>query len=103
MATEPKIAPLIRAIRDQRVILDADLAALYGVPTKQFNQAFRRNRDRFPEEFAFQLTLAESASINWSQTVTSSVQVAGNEPLQSNSSQSAMSSRKHRGAAYRPW
>lgn len=46
----------ILLIRGQKVILDADLAALYGVPTKAFNQAVKRNRDRFPLDFMFRLT-----------------------------------------------
>ncbi|MEX2261053.1 MAG: ORF6N domain-containing protein [Bryobacteraceae bacterium] len=50
---------LIRVIRGQKVILDADLAALYEVETKQLNRAVKRNLSRFPEEFMFQLTEAE--------------------------------------------
>jgi len=46
---------LIYAIRDVQVMLDEDLAFLYGVETKVFNQAVKRNRDRFPEEFMFQI------------------------------------------------
>jgi hypothetical protein len=53
------VETLIRLIRGQKVLLDADLAALYGVPTKAFNQAVQRNLDRFPEDFMFQLTKAE--------------------------------------------
>ena len=49
------IAPLIRSIRDQRVILDTDLARLYGVQTFRLNEAVKRNRDRFPADFLFQL------------------------------------------------
>ena len=60
----------ILTIRDQRVLLDADLARLYGVETRALNQAVKRNMDRFPTEFAFQLTREEILSI--SQTVTSS-------------------------------
>ena len=45
----PDIARLIHSIRDQCVILDADLAALYGVPTKRLNEQYRRNCERFPE------------------------------------------------------
>jgi hypothetical protein len=41
------------------VILDADLAAIYGVPTGRLNEAVKRNLERFPEDFMFQLTLAE--------------------------------------------
>jgi hypothetical protein len=46
-------------VRGQRVILDADLARLYGVSTKAFNQAVRRNRSRFPEDFLLELTNQE--------------------------------------------
>ena len=47
-------------MRNQKVILDTDLAELYGVPTKVFNQAVKRNTERFPEDFCFQLTMAEA-------------------------------------------
>ena len=102
-AADPTITPFIRTIRECRVLLDADLAALYGVPTKQFNQAFKRSRDRFPEEFAFQLSAAEVAVLNWSQTAASCSQPSAHEAVASNSTSSVMSSRKHRGATYRPW
>ena len=45
------IVTLIRPARGQRVILDTDLASLYGVPTSRFNEAVKRNLDRFPEDF----------------------------------------------------
>lgn len=54
-----KIELLILTIRGQKVILDRDLAALYGVPTFRFNEAVKRNRRRFPDDFAFQLTRQE--------------------------------------------
>lgn len=54
-----RIDRLILLIRAQRVMLDADLAALYGVPTKALNQAVKRNASRFPEDFCFQLTPLE--------------------------------------------
>ena len=57
------VRPLIRTIRNQRVILDADLAALYAVPTFRFNEAVKRNADRFPGDFRFQLTRAEFAGL----------------------------------------
>jgi hypothetical protein len=57
------IRPLIRSIRDQRVILDTDLASLYQVPTKALNQAVRRNREKFPEDLLFQLTWEEAAGL----------------------------------------
>src|SRR5688572_3194519 len=50
----------ILVVRRQCVLMDADLAALYGVTTKRLNEQFRRNRNRFPEDFAFQLTLTEA-------------------------------------------
>ena len=105
LATEPgdEVRLFIRSQRGQRVILDSDLAMLYGVPTKRFNEAFKRNRDRFPTDFAFQLTRAEFAALNRSQIVTSSAQPTDDQVGAPNWSQSATSSRKHRGAAYRPW
>jgi hypothetical protein len=53
----------ILLIRGQRGMLDADLAELYGVPTKVLNQAVKRNADRFPEDFMFQLTAAEKTEV----------------------------------------
>jgi phage regulator Rha-like protein len=53
------IAERIFIVRGQKVILDADLAALYEVPTKQFNQAVKRNLAKFPADFMFALTAAE--------------------------------------------
>lgn len=54
---------VIHPIRGERVILDADLAKLYGVPTKALNQAVRRNRDKFPSDFMFELTRKESLDL----------------------------------------
>ncbi len=64
------IRDLIYVIRGQQVLLDRDLAALYGVDTKVFNQAVKRNIERFPVEFRFQLTQEEYESLR-SQIVTS--------------------------------
>lgn len=60
----------IHLVRGQRVMLDADLAELYGVATKVFNQAIKRNIERFPADFMFQLTAEEHDSLR-SQIVTS--------------------------------
>ncbi len=49
-------------VRGQKVMLDADLAELYGVPTRRLNEQVRRNVDRFPEDFIFQLTKQELES-----------------------------------------
>ena len=62
----------ILAVRGCRVMLDADLAALYGVPVKSLNQSVKRNRKRFPADFMFQLTSAESRRLR-SQSVTAKV------------------------------
>ena len=86
-------------IRGQKVILDADLAALYGVTTKRLNEQFSRNRKRFPEDFAFQLTADELATLR-SQFATLE---QGDNKEAHNWSQFATSSSRHRGKAYRPW
>jgi hypothetical protein len=71
----------IYLIRGQRVMLDADLAAIYRVTTKRLNEQLRRNPNRFPEDFAFQLTIEELTDLR-SQFATSSL---------------------HGGRRYRPW
>jgi hypothetical protein len=53
------IESLIHVIRGQKVMVDADLADLYGVPTGALNQAVRRNTERFPADFAFRLSKEE--------------------------------------------
>lgn len=58
-----RIAQSILVIRGQKVIIDADLAALYGVPTKALNQAVKRNPARFPEDFMFRLSAAEKTEV----------------------------------------
>jgi hypothetical protein len=55
----------IRVIRGQKVMLDSGLAALYGVETKMVNRAVRRNPERFPERFMFQLTQEEAQSLRF--------------------------------------
>src|SRR5258706_14162365 len=82
-AVEP-LTPVIYVLREQRVILDADLARIYGVAHFRFNEAFKRNRHRFPADFAFQLTAGEFSALR--------------SPMESatgteNSSQSSVSSR----------
>ena len=57
-----QIEQVILLIRGQRVMLDRDLAALYGVETKNLNKAVQRNLDRFPADFMFQLTAEEAES-----------------------------------------
>lgn len=73
----------IYEIRGERVMLDFDLAQLYEVETRVFNQAIKRNVESFPEDFMFRLTVKEWKEISSSQIV--------------------MSSRKHRGVKYLPY
>ena len=67
-----RIERAILLIRGEKVMLDSDLAAIYGVTTKALNQAVKRNVSRFPEDFMFQLTVDEVANLNRSQFVTGS-------------------------------
>lgn len=71
LATTEFVERKILLLRGQKVILDVDLAELYGVTTKAFNQAVKRNIDRFPKDFIFQLTADEALTIR-SQFVTAS-------------------------------
>lgn len=82
LAAVPDIASRIHTVRGQRVMLDSALAPLYGVTTKRLNEQFRRNRERFPADFAFRLTPGEVANLR---------------------SQSATSSSDWGGRRYRPW
>lgn len=58
-----RIAERILVVRKHKVMIDADLAELYGVPTKALNQAVKRNQDRFPADFVFQLSKAEKEGV----------------------------------------
>ena len=63
-----RIARSIRYLRGEKVLLDSDLARLYGVTTGNLNKAVNRNRDRFPSDFMFQLTTEETETFdipNW--------------------------------------
>ena len=90
-----QIASRIRNFRGEK-LLDFDLAALYGVETRVLNQAVKRNADRFPSDFMFQLSVEETEMI--SQRVTSST-----GQTVSDSSQIGMSPGKRRGIRYRPY
>ena len=74
------IARAIVFLRGQRVLLDADLATLYDVTTKRFNEQVKRNLDRFPEDFMFQLTEEEFAALR-SQFATSNLGRGGRRYL----------------------
>src|SRR4030042_5972783 len=60
---EERIVQIILLIRGKKVIIDSDLARLYGVSTKRLNEQVRRNLNRFPEDFMFQLTSQEKAEV----------------------------------------
>ena len=113
MKPKKPIESLILAVRGQKVILDADLAELYGVPTKRFNEAFKRNRERFPDDFCFQLTPAEFdalrnpnspqsvethlANPNWSQIATASLDTS---PMRSQIATASKRNIRHRPHAF---
>jgi ORF6N domain len=78
--TAEQLEQSIHVVRGVRVMLDSDLARLYGVTTSTLNQAVRRNRARFPNDFAYQLTQQEFANLI-SQTATSSLGHGGRRKL----------------------
>ena len=102
-------APDIRilTIRDQKVVLDSELARIYGVPTRTLNQALRRNKKRFPRDFAFQLSGGEYDAMRSQIVIASSVaqdirsQVVTASVARSMRSQTATTSRRN--VRYRPW
>ena len=103
LALKPEnLAQLVFFIRSEKVMLDADLAALYGVRPKALNQAVKRNNARFPADFCFQLTAKEWADLKSRISGTTS-QAADNEAPAQNWSQFVTSSMRHRGATYRPY
>lgn len=97
--TDVSLDPLIFTIRGHRVILDADLAKLYGSTTKAFNQALKRNIERFPPDFAFQLIPEEVEKLR--SQFAGAVNPSDTEPP--NWSQFVTSSNRHRGKVYLPW
>jgi len=76
-----RIQSRIHVLRGQRVLLDADLAEIYEVSTKQLNQAVKRNLQRFPEDFMFQLTMEEAELVSRSRS--QFVTLNANEPSRS--------------------
>jgi hypothetical protein len=97
-----RIAQSIHFLRGQKVMLDFDLAALYGVAAKVLNQAVKRNRDRFPNDFMFRLTASETAHLR-SQFVPSGSQAIENKRIATNRSQFVTGSLKHRERKSRPY
>jgi len=98
--TTERLEPLIFTIRGQRVLLDEDLARLYGVATRALNQALKRNSVRFPIDFAFQLSAGELAAMR-SQIVTS--KPFANNELTRDRSQTVTGSSRHRDPRSLPW
>jgi hypothetical protein len=102
MSKSPALPP-IHTIRRQRVVLDRDLAALYGVPTFRLNEAIKRNAGRFPPDFRFQLTRGEFACLI-SQIAISNADIAERQTDASDSLQSSGNSRAGRGGRRKlPW
>ena len=77
---EQRILKIIMMVRGEKVILDSDLAELYGVETRRLNEQVRRNIEKFPEDFMFQLTKEEFANLK-SQIATSSLSWGGRRKL----------------------
>jgi hypothetical protein len=92
--TTVEITTLIVTVRGKRVILDRDLAGLYGTTTKRLNEQVKRNRNRFPEDFMFQLTAKEWGDL------TSQIAMS---KAQSNRSQFATGSQRHRDPRFAPY
>lgn len=82
-----RIEAKILLIRGQKVMLDADLAALYGVSTKRLNEQVRRNKDRFPDDFLFQLSAQETENLR--SQFAASKRVPRGKPARRNSGQGA--------------
>lgn len=80
LATDRPLETLIHLIRERKIMLDADLATLYAVPTKRLNEAVKRNLKRFPATFMFQLTSKEAESLR-SQIATSNLGRGGSRYL----------------------
>ena len=102
LLTHEPLEPLILSIRGHRVIFDADLARLYDVTTRFLNQGVKRNSHRFPDDFAFQLSVTEHTNLR-SQFGASRTEAF--EPITDtgNRSQIVTGSQKHRNPRFRPW
>ena len=79
--TEESIESMIYVIRDQRVMLDFDLARIYGYETKTFNRQVKNNIEKFPEDFMFQLTKEETESLVRCKNITSQNSLTESEKL----------------------
>src|SRR4029450_4178897 len=98
-----QIALQIRHFRGEKVLLDFDLAALYGVAVKVLNQSVKRNRERFPTGFMSQLSNEEARLVRSQLSALENRQPLENEGDERNWSQFVTSTRKYRGSKYRPY
>src|SRR4026208_539608 len=98
-----QIALRIRRFRGEKVLLDFDLAVLYGVAVKVLNQSVKRNPRRFPNDVMFQLSNEEARVLRSQLSALEDRQAIGNEGVEQNWSQFVTSSRKYRGTKYRPY
>ena len=98
-----QVARRILFFRGEKVLLDFDLAVLYGVGVTVLNQAVKRNRERFPDDFMFQLTDEETQLLRSQLLRLENRQVVENEGTGTNWSQIVTSSQKYRGTKYRPY
>ena len=102
-----QITRSILAFRGHKVLLDSELAELYGVPTKALNQAVKRNIERFPNDFMFRLRRTEARALIRSQSVTASQGPMRPQPLTASQgpmrSQSVTASRARRNERYAPY
>jgi hypothetical protein len=90
----------ILTIREQKVVLDSDLAAVYGVTTKRLNEQLRRNRKRFPEDFAFQLSVEEYESLR---SQIAALETGGSSAELKRSQTATLKFGRGQHRKYRPW
>ena len=76
---EENLESMIYEIRGERVMLDFDLARIYGYETRRFNEQVKRNKSKFPNDFMFQLTSIESDNLAMSQKATAQIWTIGNK------------------------
>lgn len=92
------VEPLLYVLRGERIILDVDLARIYGVPTKRLNEQVKRNSERFPADFAFRLTNDEAVKLLRARSQIATLKAEGGLK-----SQIATSSLGHGGRRKRPF
>ena len=102
-----QIEPLIRTIRGQQVLLDSDLAILYGVETKRLNEQVKRNIERFPDDFMFQLTKVELINLKSQIATSSAIENSPRSQIATSSQEVSLKSQivtsSHGGVRYLPY